>query len=300
MIAASAINAQDCKIPLAVASFTDGEGIPMATEDLIRTKLEGIAIAEGDAVVGEGSSRFFIAARLNHISSDVLPGPPMQTSIVSTLTLYIGDSEERNVYATTSMEIRGVGNSEQRALISALRPLNAENAKVKAFMQTASDKIISYYDRQYPNMIAKAKRLAATKQYEESLAVLFNIPECCKGYGEAVGLGLGYYQELADTEGTKLLDMARSIWLASPDVGGASRALAILWTIPQHSSAYSDSQKLMAEIGGVLKDDKKFETRTKYKDAVDIKKMQIQAASAVGVAWGQGQQPTTTNVNWIR
>ena len=49
-----------------------------------------------------------------------------------------------------------------------------------------------------------------------------------------------------------------------------------------------------------VKSDRDFEYRQKYNDQIDLERRRIEAARAVGVAWGNGQKPTTTNIAWIR
>ena len=41
------------------------------------------------------------------------------------------------------------------------------------------------------------------------------------------------------------------------------------------------------------------ENREKYKDEAGLKKQRIEAARAIGVAFGNGQQPVTTNITWL-
>ena len=38
----------------------------------------------------------------------------------------------------------------------------------------------------------------------------------------------------------------------------------------------------------------------KWQDGVDLESQRINAFREVGVAYGQGQQPTTTNIGWLR
>ncbi len=56
----------------------------------------------------------------------------------------------------------------------------------------------------------------------------------------------------------------------------------------------------MNDIKKQVRSDIDFEMREKYHDAVDMEKQRIAAAKAVGVAYGNGQQPTTTNLMWLR
>lgn len=53
------------------------------------------------------------------------------------------------------------------------------------------------------------------------------------------------------------------------------------------------------EIKQKVTSDWDFENREKYKDEAGLKKQRIEAARAIGVAFGNGQQPVTTNITWL-
>ena len=49
-----------------------------------------------------------------------------------------------------------------------------------------------------------------------------------------------------------------------------------------------------------MRSDIDFEMRQKYNDQVKIERERIAAIRAIGVAYGKGQQPTTTNLMFLR
>lgn len=53
------------------------------------------------------------------------------------------------------------------------------------------------------------------------------------------------------------------------------------------------------EVKQKVTSDWDFENREKYKDEAGLKKQRIEAARAIGVAFGNGQQPVTTNITWL-
>lgn len=291
--------ADNCVVPLTVTTMDQTDDVPSSALDHLSNRLSSIMSSNG-AVTGISDTRFFIAGKFSHISDDVLAGPPKQYSVHSELTIYVGDADSETLFGSCTLDLRGVGNSKQRALVNAMRIVNENNPKLKKLIEQASDKVISYYDANSSQILAKAKKAAAVQNYEEALYYTFSIPECCKSYGKAVDDGLEYYQQYIDVSGRKLYEQARAFWTAQPNSAGASQALPILLRIPVGSSVYPEAEKLVKEISEVVKDDKHFEERKKYQDAVDIKKMKIQSAKEIGVAWGKGQQPKTTNIAWIR
>lgn len=291
--------ADNCAVPLTVTTMEQTDDVSSAALDHLSNRLSSIMSSNG-TVTGISDTRFFIAGKFSHISDDVLAGPPKQYSVHSDLTIYVGDADSETLFGSTTLDLRGVGNSKQRALINAMRIVNENNPKLKKLLEQASEKVIAYYDANSSQILAKAKKAAAVQNYDEALYYAFSIPECCKSYGKAVNDGLEYYQQYINVNGRKLYEQARAYWTAQPNAEGASQALPILLQIPVGSSVYPEAEKLVKEISEVVKDDKYFEERKKYQDAVDIKKMQIQSAKEIGVAWGKGQQPKTTNIAWIR
>lgn len=65
------------------------------------------------------------------------------------------------------------------------------------------------------------------------------------------------------------------------------------------SSCEGEAKALYNEVKQKVTSDWDFENREKYKDEAGLKKQRIEAARAIGVAFGNGQQPVTTNITWL-
>lgn len=291
--------ASECSVNISVVQVSQTEEIPQATLDYLDARLKSM-VAQSGISTDPGMGQFFLTGRFSHIQHDVLPGPPMQTSVHTDLTLYIGDVNAQTVYASTTLELRGVGTSQQRAFINAMRSLSHDNGKISAFIDQSRQKIIAYYDGEYRTIIAQAERDNSLGDYASALWRLSMIPPCCKGYDTAIGKMLPIYQKYIDKEGAHLLDAAKAAWAVSHDSEGAAEAFNYLSQIDQKSAAYASASKLAEEMKKSVKSDRDFELRQKYNDDISLEKSRIEAASAVGVAYGKGQQPKTTNINWIR
>lgn len=291
--------AADCNISLTAMHAPQTENVPEATQNYLLTRLQTALSTDGvsvDAAMGQ----FIICGKFNHTVEDVLAGPPMQYALHTNLTLYVGDISSETVYATTSLELRGVGNSTERAYINALRTLNGNNPQIEKFISSAKSKIINYYDRNYSQILSKAERAAAKHNYDEALWIATSIPECSKGYAQASAKVNLYFQRYIDQEGIALYNKAYAVWSSAHDADAAREAFAYLVLIDPESSAYAKAQNLAAEMKKSVKDDRDFELREKYHDSVAIEKARINAAREIGVAFGKGQQPTTTNLMWLK
>lgn len=300
-VCAPVANAQsDCNIHLMVAPIEQGADVTDDVNDLLMTRLN-TAITGADGVTADPNyDRFFIAAKFNHLYQDVLPGPPMSHVIKTMLTLYIGDNVSQKIYSSTSFELKGVGNSETRAFINAFGALNKNNSALSSFVEKGTAKILDYYNKEYPVLIRKAETAAAQRDYEQALSVLAAVPECCDGYKKVESTMLRIYSQNIDFIARNLLSMANAAWGANPTAAGAREAYSYLVLIDPASKVYPEAQALHREIKKVVKDDYDFENREKYKDEVATERARIEAARAVGVAFGNNQQPTTDHYNWIR
>ncbi|MDE6229873.1 MAG: hypothetical protein K2M40_08820 [Muribaculaceae bacterium] len=299
ILSAGAVAQSDCTISLSVLRAPQTENIPAQTEEYLVTRLQSALTADG-IVAGENLSQFFIAGKFSHVMEDVVPGPPRQFALHTVLTLYIGDAIGENIYATATIDMRGIGNSTERAFINALRTLNANNPTVATCVNNAKKKITAYFDKNYPQILTQADRCAAQHNYDEALWRLSMIPECCAGYAQAEAKTSQYYQRYINQQGTALLSLATAAWSVAHTPEAAAKAFGYLTQIDPESSAYTAAQALAVEMKTSIKSDRNFELRQKYSDAVDIKRRQIEAAREVGVAYGKGQQPQTTNLTWLK
>ncbi len=288
-----------CTVDISVLPMSQPVEVPEASVSYLASRLQQL-VTEDNAAAMQGGSRFFITGRFDHILVDILPGPPTQTALHTYLTLYIGDAQAHTIYASTTIELRGVGNSKQRAFINALRAVQPENRKVKDFIARGTEKIVDYYDSNYQSIILEAERAASMQRYDEALWKLSSIPVCSKGYQPASSVIAPIMKKHIDREGERLVTMANAAWAKSPDTTGAAEAFEYLMQVDPLSAAYSKAERLGAEIKKSVKNDVEFETRQKYNDVVTTDRLLINAAKDIGVAYGRGQKQNTTNLNWIR
>lgn len=292
------IASADCQIDLQVLT-PSGSDVPEATAKALASRLTTAAAASG-AVSANAGSPFYLTARFDHLNTGVLPGPPKQNTLTTELTLLIGNMETETVIASTTMTLKGVGNSDQKAFLNAMRGINANNATLRNFIASGRDKIVEYYNTATPQLLARADKAASLGDYAQALFLVSQVPECSEAYSSALPAVKKYYSLYADREGEMLLKKANTLWAADQSAAGAERAAAFLAQIPVGSKYEDDADALLKEISAQLKDDHKFETRQKYQDALDLDKRRIDAAKQVGTAWGNGQKSNTTIIPGVR
>lgn len=182
---ASFVHAQDDSgFVLMVAPMEQEGDVPQTVDNKLQTRLVTAVNAAGMAA-GKDFGQFFVTGRFSHSYTETLPGPPIQTVVHTTLTLYMGDVKNREVYASEAFDLRGVGRSEERALLNALDQIKAGNQTFARFVERGKERIIAYFDKNYSHYLDSARIADAQGNKEKALYYATLIPASCKGYGEA-------------------------------------------------------------------------------------------------------------------
>lgn len=300
VVAINAQNFQDKKdlISISVLIPDQPDPLPQGARAYAITKLKQIAANNGVAA-NESFSRFFISLELTPLTKDILPGPPMQIAENMQITLFLCDYFDQKIFASTSIETKAVGTNETKCFINAVKAINTNSKEITKFMQDGKQKIIDYYNANCSNIIKKAENLAFQKQYESSLYELTSVPEVCDCYDQALAKTKEVYQAYVDYMCDVNLASAKSAWAAEQNSSGAASAGKYLANIYPDAKCYGDAQVLFQEIKSKVLDDWKFEMK-KWQDGVDLESQRIEAFRAVGVAYGNGQKPTTLVMPWMR
>lgn len=284
------LQAQDCELPIAVYIDEGVVNIPASSAQLLTNQLRRVATASGISAYSE-ASQFVLTASVDQIDKSVTHTAP--TKIINKLgvTLYIADVVGQKVFASTYVEVRGIGDNETRSMTNAFGQLTAANQQIKELFAEGKSKIIEYYESQSSNLLKEAQRLAGQQKFDEAMAICAAIPACCSYGDDAIDYSTSIYVRNLDRLNQLLLSRARAAWSASPDQAGAQNAGIFLSAIDPESSSYDEAQSLFTEIKKQVRSDINFEVRQKHRDAVRLESQRIAAARAVGVAFWRSRTP---------
>lgn len=244
-------------------------------------------------------SDFLITAIANPLEKIVVPGAPAQILQEIDFSFYIVDANRQLVFASCSVTSKGVGQSETKSYMDAIKKVSVGNPEIAAFLSAGKKKIINYYDVEAENIFARTRQLAAAHKYEEALFYLCGFPTESANYMKSIEAGNDIYRQYLDYTAQKNLAKARSLWAADQSTAGANAAGAHLAEILPEASCYPEALALQTEIKSKIREEWEWEMK-KYQDGVDLEKMKISAWQAVGIEFGKHQQPTTTNLAWLR
>lgn len=295
----SSVKAQVCEIPIRVVLEEEFTNVPEACGRYLYNSIER-AGAQNGILTDLQTTPIILTARVDVLDKHVVAGPPSQNVYNLGITLFLANVNSKEKYASHYIQVQGVGRGDTKAYMDAFKRITPNNAQVQNFIKDGKKKIIQYFDTNYPNIIKEANRHANLQQFGEAITLLLSVPACSKGYDECIKAAENIYVRSRDRINKTILTYAKTIWASSQTAEGAREAGAYLVQIDPESSVYAEGAALLAEMKKQVRSDIDFEMRKKYEDAIALEKQRIECIRAIGVAYGNNQKPTTTNLSWLR
>tara|TARA_B100001758_G_scaffold217676_1_gene204637 strand:- start:8442 stop:9539 length:1098 start_codon:yes stop_codon:yes gene_type:complete len=216
--------------------------MPSGAERILLTRMTQIASKNGLASYG---SRFIMYPRVDILTQDVIASAPPKHAYTLNVSLRIADNMTRTIYSTTDITLKGVGNNETKAYISALKGLSYRHRDVKDFIEEGKTKIIEFYNSQCDFIIKEAESLAGKKEYDRAIYTLITIPSICKDcYMKGQDASVEVYKQKMENECMQNIADAR----AAKAKDNYDLAASYLSGILPDVSCYADAQALLKEI----------------------------------------------------
>lgn len=290
--------AQTEYMPLRVYVEELQEPFPHNAKIQVENKLTQLLTANGLSSL-DPNSQFVLTVVTVPQNKEVLPTAPVQYVEIMDMTFYVADVLNQTVFSSTSQTVRGIGKSETKAYMDAIHKINTKSGNMAAFVQQGKEKIIAYYDHEAERILMDVRTMIQMKEYERAIFTAMTIPAQCKSYAEAQKVMIEAYQAYVDQLCVENLALAKTAWAAEQNAKGAAAAGEYLAQIYPDAKCYGDAEALYKEIKSKVLDDWKFEMKI-YNDQVALESQRISAAKEVGVAYGNHQQPTSTNIGFLR
>ncbi len=276
------------------------EAIPEISSANLQNKLNQIIVANGFG--DELNQRFVLAANIQVLTKDITPTAPPMHAVTLEVNLYIGDGITGTLFSQTAVTIKGVGETQTKAYLNAFKNFSVKNPAYQTFLEAGKKKIIAYYNSHCEAIFKDAQVQSAAGNYEAAISILSTVPfastDC---YNKANTLILQAYKSMIDRDCKAKLAQAKGIWVAGLNGDAAVRAAAeigsILSTISADAACFGEVNAFFNQVGNRIREIDAREWNYILQDQ-KLEGERIRAARDVGVAFGQGQQPTTYNVRW--
>jgi hypothetical protein len=280
------------RIALAAVVSNQIEGLTPSSQSTLQNKLNQIATKSG---MGGSSlnNRFIITANVDVLTKDITPTAPPMHAYTLEVTLYIGDGIEGTLFSSTSVTLKGVGKTETKAYMSALKNLKTSDSRYQTFIEQGKNKIIEYYNSKCEFILKEAEMLATQNEFDAAISKLVCIPEVCKECFDKAMDAIGpIYKQQIDRQCKINLAEAQNAWNSGQDMNSANAAAFYLSKIDPNAACFPDAQDLSKQIAKRVKelDQREWEFNMKQQqDNVDLQEARINAAREIGVAYGNNQ-----------
>lgn len=227
------------------------------------------------------------------LSKDVVAGAPPKVALNLEVAFYIGDGINGVKYGSAAVMAKGVGSTETKAYVSALRNISSSNKDLAQLIDTAKERILEYYNDGCDFILKEADNLAAQNKFDEALYALSSVPvvskECFNKAQDRIG---DVYQQMIDRDCDMLLNQATNAWNAGQNYEAAVEATELLNQIEPESACFSKVKTLSKSIRAGIKDtnNKEWAMLNKQLESItEIEKNRLSTTKEIALAYANNQ-----------
>lgn len=285
------------RIALAAIIPEQAENIPTAAQQRLVSLMQQVATLNG---LGAASAtpRFCMVPMVNIINKEITATAPPMHALTLEVVFLIVDAESQQIFSQTSFNIKGVGQSMDKAFMQAMNRIKPRAGQFKGFVEKGKEKIVQYYNSQCDLVLQTAKALAGQKKHEEAMYVLLSVPTVCREcYDKCLNMSIDIYQEFANNKCNECLAGAKAAY-ANMEIEKAAEYLS---QISPDMECYEEANKLVDEITAKQKADGadiwNFKMK-KYDDQIEKDKMRINAVKETAKSWAYLGAAKHFNWDW--
>ena len=120
------------------------EGLPPQAKNMLEDKMKRMLTKNGYGGTA-AKPRFIITPNIVILTKDITPTAPPMHAFNMEVTFYVGDGIQGTLFSSTSVQLKGVGENEAKAYISAFKNIKEQNPQFDELLSSAKTKIIEYY-----------------------------------------------------------------------------------------------------------------------------------------------------------
>jgi hypothetical protein len=276
------------RIALTAVIPEEAEALPAPARPVLINRLRQLANSAGYAG-SANSPQFILAANPVVVEKKVAGTAPLKIWVELEMTLYIADQYSKSIFATTSINLKGIGATDAEAYTEAFKNLQVSKKELRDFAQKGRDEIVAFYNTRCDFIMSRVEMLVNTNQADAALDMLLRVPEVSEScFKSAVAKSKEVYLASAEQQCQTLIQAAKTAWANAPDRKGAEQASSYLSVVPVQAKCRQETDALLNEIKSKMQESEKWE-RQQYRDELDLMRRYVAALRDIGVAYGNGQ-----------
>lgn len=236
------------------AHLNSDYNVPEKAETQLRDKMLAALSSAGLATTAENASVALVPS-ISILNEQTGAGVQNNVSMNLNYTFSLVGIASGVVFDSYVVEgVQTRGQNKINAVARSFAGVNLNTPAFLAFLSNGQSKIVAYYQRQLQKTLAKAQTNINTKQYDDALAILMEIPEETPGYTTKVlPMVERTYKMYANNLAASLLQQAQAAWAAAPDEEGAERVAEILSEMPVGTTSSVAARQLVKQIEARIK-----------------------------------------------
>ncbi|WP_052172581.1 hypothetical protein [Psychroserpens jangbogonensis] len=270
------------------------ENVPASAKKMLINKLGQLVTANGISN-NQYNARFIITPNIVVAAKEIMPTAPVKVVLNLDITLYIGDGISGTLYASETFNVKGVGTTETKAYMQAIKRLKPKNEAMQGFISRGKDKILDYYNSNCSQIQKEAQSLENSGQLEDALGVMLSIPSSSTCYDKSKTKLKALFIKAINQDCKLRLNEAQAIWSANQDIEAANETARILSSIHPEANCFSSVKSLFSKIEARVKDLQDRDWNYKLK-VLDATKSYYDSAFEVSMARAKNQ-PSTVMYN---
>jgi len=198
---------------------------------------------------GDGANpRFILGSDINLLSKSLTGTAPTKYANSYEVILMTCDVVNQTVFSSYTFEIKGVGDSPDKAFINGFRDYKLENDEFFTFLVESQKKILDFYEKNCSSFLKEADAQAKMRDFDAAFNVLSNVPmESSKCYSSVAAKKAEYFQlSLNQNCQSVLAAMKAELGKANdPSASGFNEpAMAYYQLIDRQSSCYKEAESI--------------------------------------------------------
>lgn len=166
---------EESGVTLTVMSPAIEGDISYESSKQITLKLLRLVTSNGIGCLG-GDPTYALVPVLSLQNKGVTATVPSKMKVTYTMTLYVGNALTGEIYESTAINIMGVDNSYEKAVINAVNSIG-DNREIKQMLANASNKIINNYEKDPYAIINKANEYISKDDIDFAYLLLSSVPD---------------------------------------------------------------------------------------------------------------------------
>ncbi len=252
--------------------ISDNSGLEGSAVQLMENKINQLLTQH--SMVGGIGQNFILTPKCQLLSETITASIPQKTVVKLSTTFYVGDAETGMLVSSRSIESTGVGENTEKAIFSAIRKININDAQLQSMLTESETKIIDYYEQIGSKVLLEAQGLIASKNLEAAIMLLGSVPSACSYFVTAQKLIAQCGSQIIEDNNAAILLRAKTAWNASPNESGAAEVKSILANLEYPSAA------TIAEVGA-LNQVMSRKLNATEKEIFDLQRLQIKSGTEI-------------------